>query len=251
MVNTSPTKYIPQTKFYSSNNLSDKISKTKNELLNLKKEDQYVTDFESKRMINRNNLHVFTPRNKDEGYKNFINNAVSNFKPTIIHSKPKDTNTLANRIFNRNKSPLKLESDEPLCSTFRRQNKMDLFKARNEIVFNKKRHMFAERKSELINLLKAKPGVGSFDSRGFSPDSGRNQELINRKSYGVETKLDTFIEKQPALSLKQMDTNLKYSKIDFCTYYASQPKISLKTSLNDYKFNKIQNQMARILGKFS
>mmetsp|Transcript_397 Transcript_397/g.388 ORF Transcript_397/g.388 Transcript_397/m.388 type:complete len:342 (+) Transcript_397:17-1042(+) len=238
------SKYTANNKYYSSNNLAEKIVNTKNELLNLKKEDKLESDFESKRLINRGNLTAFSPRKSDDGYQKFISNTLGIFK-TQVDKRVKDTDSLANRIFNRNKSPLKSEN-EPLTSTFRKQNKIDLFKARNEIVFNAKRHMFAERKVELINLMKSKPG--SEDCRELSPSNTSRVGAL-KNMLGLESKLDTFIEKKPALSLKQMDTNLKYSKIDFCTYYSSQPKIKKATNLNDWQFTRSQNQIAKLLTK--
>ena len=149
-----------------------------------------------------------------------------------------DTSSLANRIFNRNKSPLKGER-EPLSSTLQKQSKMELFKASNDILFNPKRHLFAERKIELMNILKHK----NDEERMSSPSN-------KTKHYGFENKLDNKKEKNSSLSLKQMDTNLKYSKIDFCTYYSSQPKIKKTTNLNDYNFSRSHNQMAKLLTKY-
>ena len=233
----STTKSKPIVLNYSSlhslNNLNEKISSTKNELLNLNKEDKLTCDIESKRLINRSNLRAFSPKNS-ESQKSFTN-TLNIFKNSNEKNDKIDTSSLANRIFNRNKSPLKGDR-ESLSSTLQKQSKMELFKASNDILFNPKRHLFAERKIELMNILKHKT-----DEERVSSPTQKN------KNYGYENRLDTFIEKNSSLSLKQIDTNLKYSKIDFCTYYSSQPKISKKSTLDDLMFNKTQNQMAKIL----
>lgn len=236
----STTRSKPVVLNYSSlhsiNNLNDKISSTKNELLNLNKEDKLTCDIESKRLINRSNLRAYSPKNA-ESQKSF-SNTLNIFKSKNEKNDKIDTSSLANRIFNRNKSPLKGER-EPLSSTLQKQSKMELFKASNDILFNPKRHLFAERKIELMNILKHK----NDEERMSSPSN-------KTKHYGFENKLDTFIEKNSSLSLKQMDTNLKYSKIDFCTYYSSQPKIKKTTNLNDYNFSRSHNQMAKLLTKY-
>lgn len=245
----SPNKYTTYTnnKLYANSHLSQKILNTKNELLNLRKEEEFTSDFESKRLINRGNLGIFSPKKHSDEYRNFINNTLGIFKPTI-EKQIKDTDGLANRIFNRNRSPLKNEANEPLTltNTFRKTNNVDLFKERNDIHFNPKRHLFAEKRNELINIMKSKPG--SIDVSDFQLSKSR---LKDQKSLGVESKIDAFVEKKPALSLKQMDTNLKYSKVDFCTYYSSQPKIRKLSTLTDYNFTKSQNKIARLLNKLS
>jgi len=244
----SPTKYMTFTNnsLYANSNLGQKILSTKNEILNLRKEEEFISDFESKRLINRGNLGIFSPKKQPDEYRNFINNTLGIFKPSN-EKQTKDTDSLANRIFNRNRSPLKSEI-EPLAltNTFRKANKSDLFNERNDIHFNPKRHAFAEKRNELVNIIKSKPG--SFNASDFQLAKNRMKE---RKGLGIESKIDTFVEKKPALSLKQMDTNLKYSKVDFCTYYSSQPKIRKQTNLSDYNFTKSQNKIAKLLNKFN
>lgn len=117
-------------KVNSINNISDKMQSVKNELLNLRKEYNFECDFESKRMINRNNLSAFSPRKVDD-YKKFITNTLGIFKNTT-EIKTSDNEALANRIFNRNKSPLKGETDS-LTNTFKKQNKIENSKAKNDL----------------------------------------------------------------------------------------------------------------------
>lgn len=249
----SPSKYSANIGKYSTsnNNLTQKISNTKNELLNLRREEEFSSDFESKRLINKNNLPFFLPRKNDDS-KSFINNTLGIFR-TQTEKKTKETDSLANRIFNRNKSPLKSENNDKLTltNTFRKQNKMDLFNERNSIIANPSRHAFTEKRNELINMMKAKPGSPEVSNFGSVSNRGAFSKSKDKRSLGMESKLDCFIEKKPALSLKQMDTNLKYSKIDFCTYYSSQPKIKKASNLNDFNFSRSQNKIAKLMNIFN
>ena len=234
-------KVYANSKYISTNNVAEKVHSTKNELLNLRKEDNFVCDFESKRLINRNNLSAFSPK-KSEDYRKFITDTLGIFKS---HKEKINNNNdaLANRIFNRNKSPLKGETGT-LTSTFKKQNKSELMNSKMNLLSNKSKHIFAERRNEIMNLINTKPGE-TERINSLSPKT----RVASNKKVGQETTLDQMIEKKPALSLKQMDTNLKYSKIDFCTYYSSKPKIIKSSNLNNYNFTSTQNKIAKIISK--
>jgi len=237
----STSKYFPINKIVSNNNLSQKIIKTKYELLNLRTENEFEQDFESRRLINRENLTAFSPKSKnnENNFKRSITDTLGIFLPKN-NNNSKDTDMLANRIFKRNKSPLKSEANELLTDTFRKQHKLDLFKERNDIMVNPQRQIFSQKKNELINIIKCKPGDLEFANH-------KNEINHSHRIIGVGCKLDNFIEKKPTLSLKQMDTNLKYSKIDYCTYYSNKPKIRQNTNLNDFNFTKSKNTISKLI----
>lgn len=259
------------------------LYKTKNELLDLNK-SEINADYESKKLINRSNLRAFSPSNsylrndtlKKTCYTNSLNlfksencNCNSNYTNNVIRSKsPLNTSNKISFSNNSNydKDLFSSKKSLYLFNNNYKQNsrissnysKLDLKSVRDDIIYNNKRHEFTEKKAEIVNLLKSRaisPYNSSFHQNSMFSSTFRNLNNNHKNvspktsNYLTEKKNDSYLDNKPNMSLKQLDNNLKYSKIDFCTYYSSQPKICLNSKLNDSKFNNSQNKIFKLLGK--
>ena len=109
--------------------LNSKILSAKNELLNLKKYDSFVSDYDSKQIINRKNLLSPVKENFSQTFSIF-KKAIENKKVSVEKNKQ-----IGEKIY---------------------KNNQYLDAARNDLKFNPHSRIFIEKKTELLNFLKSK-----------------------------------------------------------------------------------------------